>query len=116
MLTGHIGDDLTGFKILDDSSFGDFDHKILAVLSVTALLSALFSAGGDIFSYMAEISKGVQSLVNLEDNISAAAAISAVRAAIRYLKLPAEADMSVSAFSGFNKDFCTVCEHVTFPF
>ena len=39
------------------------------------------------------------------------AAIAAVRPAVRYKKLSAETDMSVSALTGADQNFCSVCKH-----
>jgi len=48
---------------------------------------------------MAEVGQGVESLVHLENNISALSAVSAVGTSGRHIQLPAEADMTVSAFA-----------------
>ena len=59
--------------------------------------------------------------VNLSDSVYsstsvAAAAVAAVRPAVRYKKLSAETDMSVSALTGADQNFCSVCKHCGFPF
>ena len=53
----------------------------------------------------------IQSVVHFKIDIAAATAIAAVRTASSYEKFPAEADMTVTAFSGSDINFCTVGKH-----
>jgi len=78
---------------------------------VTAALSALLSVASHIFADMTEIGQGIQSVVHFKNDIAAATAIAAVRTASSYEKFPAEADMTVTAFSGSDINFCTVGKH-----
>ena len=48
---------------------------------------------------MPEIRQCVQPRVNFNNDVAAAAAVAAVRAACRDILLPAEADVAVSAFA-----------------
>ena len=78
-------------------------------------LTAFFSVFGFIFPYITKIRQGIQSLVHHKDHISSVATVTAVRTAVRHIEFPAERYMSVSAFSGTYKDFCSVCKHNALP-
>ena len=60
---------------------------------------------------MSKVYKSVQPRIHNEDQITALTAVPAVRAAVRHIKLSPEADMSVPALAGTDKNARTVCKH-----
>ena len=51
----------------------------------------------------------------VKNNVSASSAVSAVRTAIRNIQFSSERNMTVSAFTGLYKYFCSICKHYTAP-
>ena len=45
------------------------------------------------------------------NDISAFSTVSTIRTACRYVQFPAKADMTISALSGTDINFCTICKH-----
>jgi hypothetical protein len=78
---------------------------------VTVSLAAFFAVSGTILAHMAEIRKRIQSFIHFEDDISALAAVAAIRTASRHKKFSPEADMAVSAFTGSYIYFHMVRKH-----
>lgn len=78
---------------------------------MASAFSARLAVGSRKLSSVAVINQCIQSFVNFKNNVSAFAAIAAVRPAVRYKKLSAETDMSVSALTGADQNFCSVCKH-----
>ena len=70
---------------------------------MASAFSARLAVGSRKLSSVAVINQCIQSFVNFKNNVSAFAAIAAVRATIRHIQLTAEAYMSVAAFTGFYK-------------
>ena len=67
---------------------------------MAASFSAFFAVLSLELSLMTVLIEGIQSFVYFKNHIAAASAVSAVRTAVGYVQLPAEADMSVSALTG----------------
>lgn len=72
---------------------------------MASAFSARLAVGSRKLSSVAVINQCIQSFVNFKNNVSAFAAIAAVRPAVRYKKLSAETDMSVSALTGADQNF-----------
>ena len=83
IFTGHVSDYLTGFKVLDYSTFRNLNDQILGICTVASLLSALFSIFCCIFPYMSEIRQSVQARIHFKNNVSALSAVPTVGAACR---------------------------------
>ena len=67
---------------------------------MAASFSAFFAVLCLKLSFVTVLIEGIQSLIHFKNHVSAPSAVSAVRAAIGYIQLPSEADMSVSALTG----------------
>jgi hypothetical protein len=78
---------------------------------VAALFAALLTVFCLIFSFMTVITEGILSLVNFKNDVSALAAVAAIRTAVRYIFFPAEAYMAVAALTGTDIYGSSVCEH-----
>ena len=111
VLTGHIGDDLSGLVVTDNGSLRDLDDKIIPIGAVAALFAAGLAVLRAVLPLMAEIHQRIQAVADLENDVAAPAAVTAVRPSGRDKQFPAEADVSVAAVSRLNKDFCTVLKH-----
>lgn len=79
--------------------------------TVAALFAALLTVFCLIFSFMTVITEGILSLVNFKNDVSALAAVAAIRTAVRYIFFPAEAYMAVAALTGTDIYGSSVCEH-----
>ena len=66
---------------------------------MTFLFAAFLTVFSSKFTSVTKVCQRIQSLIDNKNNIAAAAAVSAVRAAVGHIKLSAKAHMSVSAFS-----------------
>ena len=60
---------------------------------------------------MAVVHKRIKPRIHDKNQIAALAAVPAVRTAVRDVQLSPEADMSVPAFAGTDKNARTVCKH-----
>ena len=88
------------------------EYDIIGIGPVAASLPPGLAVLCRIFPLVPEVLERVQSLVHLEDHVSSSSTVPAVRASVRNIQLPAEADMPVPAFSGTDKYFRSVCKHV----
>ncbi len=111
VIAGHIRDDLTTLSLLDDRSGRYLDRNIFPVLTRTVTLVAVFPVSGAVFANMPEVRKRVQALVHLKVDAAALTAVTAVRTAIWHIFFSAERHVSVSAFTAFYINFCTICKH-----
>ena len=99
-----------GLCFLYDGAVRDLDDKILSVLSVAALFPAFFSVFRNIFSLHSEISQGIHAFIDFKDQISSTATVAAVRSAGGHIKLTAEGNMPVAAFSAFDRNSGCICK------
>ena len=112
VVPGHVRNDLTAFRFPHYRAVGHFYHKAFSVLAVAALFAALFPVLCDVLPLMAEIGKGIESLVHLEDQVAALAAVAAVGAAVGHIEFSPEGDMAVAALAASDIDFCSICKHI----
>ena len=82
---------------------------------MAAFLAALFSRFRGKFCTVTVFGQIGETFIHLENHIAAFSAVSAVRTAVGHEKLPTEAHMTVSAFSGADKYLCSVCKHENSP-
>ena len=75
VLTGHIGDDLSGLVITDDGSLRDLDDKIIPIGAVAALFAAGLAVLRAVLPLMAEIHQRIQAVADLENDVAAPAGI-----------------------------------------
>ena len=103
VISGHIGNYLTRGGVTDDGSLRNLQNNILAVFSMTAFFSALFAVSGLEFPSIAVFIQRIHGIICFKNNITAAAAVAAVRSACSYKLFTPEADVTVSALSGNNR-------------
>ena len=98
--------------LADDGAFGYFENDVRAVGAVASALAALLTVACFEIILMFIGKKGVHSLVDFENNISAASSVAPVRSAGRNIFLTSETDVTVAALAGFYVDPCAICEHM----
>ena len=111
-VSGHIRNDLARICLTDDRALRHFDLNVLAALAGHALLLAVLAVLCGVFAHMAEIREGVEALVHNKDDITALAAVTAVRTACRDIFFPAERDMAVAALAAGNNNSGFIYKHV----
>ena len=96
----HVVHDGAGVRVADDGADGDAQDNALTVPARAALAAAGGAVPGRELALVAEVHERVHVGVNAEDNVAAAAAITAVRPAGRDVFLAVEADCPVAALAG----------------
>ena len=82
-----------------------------AIFPMTFLFAAFLTVFSSKFTSVTKVCQRIQSLIDNKNNIAAAASVSAVRTAIWDIFFTAETDMSISTFSRFYNNCCSVCKH-----
>ena len=110
LIIGKIRDDPAGFRLLYHSAQWHPDHQVRGAFAVASAAPAVFSVLSGIFSLVPEIRQGRQIGIRLKNDISAPAAVAAIRAAGRHVFFPAEGNRTVPAVACFNSNFRNVYE------
>ena len=105
-------DYLARFGIFDKCSRGDGYYNVLSAFSVHFRALAVFAVLGCKFALIAECKKGVCTLVNSDDNITAPAAVAAIRTACGYIFLAAEGNGTVTAVACLYVNFNFIYKHI----
>ncbi len=108
---GGVGGWRGGFEAPDESAAGDFDDEVLAGVAVHALAHAELAMLGEESGLVELGDEVVEVVVGLEDDITAAAAVAAVGAALGAVGLAAEGDAALTAVAGAGEDLDLVDEH-----
>ena len=66
---------------------------------MAALFLAVLTRFRTVFTAVSEIYERIQTVIDFKNHVAALTAVAAVRAAVRNIKLTAEANVSVAAFS-----------------
>ena len=106
-----VRDDLSGVLLTHNRTLRDLEDNILAVCAVAAALAALLTVLRAELISVSVIKQRVHGLVDLENHASAAAAVAAVRPAVRHKFLAPERDVAVSALAGANVYSCEISKH-----
>ena len=112
VVAGHIANNFSGSIITNNGSLRNFDHQTFTICSMTTTLSTFFSIFCYILSDMTKIDQRVQTLIYFEDDVSASAAVSAIRAAVRDIKLTTETYMTIASLTGLDKNLCLIGKHI----
>ncbi len=110
-----ISNGFTGIHVFNDCARRNFDQCIFSFGTVLVLAHAVCSAFGFKDPFVAEIHQRAQSFFNDKDDISAFAAISAGRAAVRYIFFAAECNHAIPAVATFNINFYVIDKHIIPP-
>ena len=109
---GHILDNLIRGQIAHDGASGHLDDQVFAVLSAAALSLPVFAVRRTILTLIAEIHQRGQVIVNVQNNRTAVAAVSAIRPACRNIFFPVEGHRAVAARASFDRDSDFVNKHM----
>ena len=114
VLAGHIRDDLLRLEITNDRSLRNTDHQILTILTMHTLSAAFFTRRRDILLTITEILERIQTLIHLDDDITALTAITTIRTTRRHVQLTTERHMTISALTTLDENLCNICKHRIF--
>ena len=101
---GQVGHNQIGLGLLQHRAAGHADDKVIAVRTTHALGTAIFAVGCSVFALVAKVHQSGQVIVRHKDNIAAAAAVAAVRAARRHEFFAVERHRAVAALAGVQPD------------
>ena len=104
LLVAHVLDDLVGLGVPDQSTPGNADDHIRAVLAGFSGTLTVHAVGGHVLTFIAEVHQGGQIVVHLQDDGAALAAVAAVRAAGRHIFFTVERYHAIAAVAGPDRD------------
>ena len=103
-VVGQVRDDKAALGVLDDRAQRDLDDQIFGVLAVAQARAALAALVGGILALVAEVHQGGQVVVHDEDDVAAASAVAAVRAARGHEFFAVKAHRTVAALARVEPD------------
>ena len=80
-VVGQVRNDQPALRVLDHGAQRHLDDEVLGILAVAEACAALAALGGSVLALVAEVHQGGKMIVRHKDDVTAAAAIAAVRAA-----------------------------------
>ena len=101
---GQVRHDKVGLGLLQHSTAGHADDQVVAVGTAHALSAAILAVGRGVLALVAEVHQGRQVVVRHKDDITAAAAVAAVRTARRHEFFAVERHRTVAALAGVQPD------------
>ena len=107
----HVFYYLSVFRVSNYSSAGNGNYNVRAVLAVHFSAHAVAARLSCELSFVAEIQKGVCTLVDAKNDIAATPAVAAVGTALGDIFLAAEGNAAVSAAAGFDVYFYFIYKH-----
>ena len=99
-----VRDDQAALGVLDHGAQRHLDDKVLGVLAVAQACAALAALRGHILALIAEVHQGAQVVVRHKNDVAAAAAVAAVRAACGHELLTMEAHCAIAALARMEPD------------
>ena len=113
LVCGHIRHNSACFCITHYSSARNFYNKRRSALARAIARTAVLALLCGILSLIAEIYKGRKIVVHLKDNVSASAAVAAVRTARSHIFFTVKGNSSVTAIACFDLNFRLIDKHFT---
>ena len=101
---GQVCHDEVGLGLLQHGAARHADDKVITVRTAHPLGTAVLAVGGGVFALVAEVHQGGQVIVRHKDDVAAAAAVTAVRAARRHKFFAVEGHHTVAALAGVQPD------------
>ena len=101
---GHVVHDLPGVRVAQDRAARHLDAQRLAVAAAAALALTGLAVAGDVFALVAKVHQRGHVVVHLEDDVAAASAVAAVRAARGHVLLAVERHRAVAAVARAHGD------------
>ena len=108
----HIEDYLTALGILNKRALGNGNDNVLTALAVHLTRHTVLSVFSNEFALIAEGKKGVCTVVNSENNISATAAVAAIGTTGTDVLFSMEGDGTVSAVTRLNVNLNIIYKHI----
>ena len=106
-----IVDQLAGFGVVERGADGHLQRDGAAVLAGAVRSHAVLAALRFVLGVEAEMNQRVVALAGFHQDVAAASAVAARRAAARHELLAAEGHAAVAAVAGFDANFDFVDEH-----
>ena len=108
---GHIVYDQPGFRIAEHRSARDGNDEVRPAFSRKFAARAVHPGRRDELAAVFEIQQRVGAVVHGEHDVAAAAAVAAVRPALRHVFFPAEGDAAVPAVAGLDIELYLIEKH-----
>ena len=99
-----IGHDEVGLGLLQHGAAGHADDQVVTVCAAHPLGAAILAVGRGVLALVAEVHQGGKMIVRHKDDVTAAAAITAVRAASGHELLTMEAHCAIAALARMEPD------------
>ena len=103
-VVGQVRDDQPALRVLDHGAQRHLDDEVFGILAVAEACAALAALGGSVLALVAEVHQGGKMIVRHKDDVTAAAAITAVRAASGHELLTMEAHCAIAALARMEPD------------
>ena len=107
----HIRQKFAGLIVIDHRSERHLDEDVLCIFAEHLFGAAVGTGFGSEFSMTAEIDQRIQVAIRFDEDRAALAAITARRAAARYILLTAEGNHPVPARTGDYNNLCSIDKH-----
>ena len=102
--TGKVSHDQAGLGFFQHSAAGHADDQVIGVGAALALGAAVFTVGCGVLTLVAEVHQGGEVVVGDKNDVTAATAVAAVRAASRHEFFAVEGHRAVAALAGMQPD------------
>ena len=107
-IAGKIRHDQAGLGFFQHGAAGHADDQVVTVCAAHPLGAAILAVGRGVLALVAEVHQGGQVVVGHKDDVAAAPAVAAVRAASRDKLFAVEADRAIAALAGVQPDGCDI--------
>ncbi len=101
---GEVGHNQAAVSLFQHGAAGHTDDQVFGVAALLPGTAAVFAVGGVVLALVAEVHQGGQVVVRHKDDVAAAAAVAAVRAAGCHEFFTVEADGTVAALACVQPD------------
>ena len=108
---GHIGHYLSALHLAYYRSARNEYDKVFALFAVSSAARTGLTVGGFIFALIAKIRQCCKIVVNLKNNVSALAAVAAIRPSGGNIFFSVKRDCAVAAVARFNFNFRYIYKH-----
>ena len=115
LIIRHILNDFVGLRVAYNGSARHLNNQILSAFAAAAGALTVLTGGSCIFSFIAKIHQRGEIIIDAKDDISALAAVTAVRTAGSHIFFTMESNGSVAAVTGLDKYFHLIYKHFQSP-
>ena len=104
LVAGEVRHHKAGLSLLQNSAAGHTDDQVFRIRTTLALGAAVLAVLGGVFALVAEIHQSGQVIIGHKDDVAAAAAVAAVRAAGRHEFFAVEGHGAIAALACMQTD------------